>query len=76
MQKFTSKKYGLLLAFAVLGAAIFWLLTTDNVKIWPVRNTLQYHLLTNWWKLSGQPQSGAAETLHGAMQSKTGHPLA
>lgn len=43
---------GMLVALGV-AAGLAWLATTDTVAVWPVRNTLQYRLLTTWWTLAG-----------------------
>ena len=75
MRKITLKKHWYLIALILLAAALFWFLTTDSVKVWPLRNTLQYHLSTNWWKLVGEPQSGATGTLRGNVQTEAGQPI-
>ncbi len=75
MRKFTLKKHGVLIVLILLAAALFWFLTTDSVKVWPLRNTIQYHLLTTWWKLAGEPQSGDTGTLRGNVQTKAGQPI-
>ncbi|MBN1218033.1 MAG: carboxypeptidase regulatory-like domain-containing protein [Anaerolineae bacterium] len=54
----------------------FWLATTDNVNIWPIRNTLQYHLLRRWWNLVGEPIPGNPGTLQGTIQDGEGKPIA
>lgn len=59
---------------AVMGLA--WLATTDNLSIWPYRNTLQYHLLTQWWQLTGYPQPGQPGALQGVVRNEQGQPIA
>jgi len=38
---------------AILAVTLLWLATIDDVRVWPVRNTLQYKLFTFWWTLTG-----------------------
>ncbi|HXI16797.1 MAG TPA: prolyl oligopeptidase family serine peptidase [Chloroflexota bacterium] len=38
---------------ALLAVALLWLATTGDVRVWPVRNTLQYKLFTFWWTITG-----------------------
>jgi predicted alpha/beta hydrolase family esterase len=61
------------LAMAMLAG---WLLVTDNSAVWPIRNTLQYHLLV--W-LTGpitEPAPGPTGTLTGRVTDTAGAPLA
>jgi len=60
---------GLLLVFAI------WFVTTDSVKIWPIRNTMQYHLLRWWWNIAGQPVSDETGTLQGTVRDTRGQPV-
>jgi pimeloyl-ACP methyl ester carboxylesterase len=59
----------------VLALALTWLATTDNTAIWPVRNTLQYRVLTWWWAHVGQPTLGGAGTLRGTVRDSGGQPI-
>ncbi|HEY84466.1 MAG TPA: prolyl oligopeptidase family serine peptidase [Chloroflexi bacterium] len=76
MRKSIFKKHWLLITVIILTAALFWFLTTDNVKVWPLRNTLQYHLLTRWWGLAGEPQSGQTGVLSGNIHNEAKQPIA
>ena len=42
----------------LIGAFILWAAVTDNSTVWPVRNTLEYHVTRAWWSMTGEP--GAA----------------
>lgn len=65
----------LILCSVMIGAALFWLATTDNVNIWPARNTVQYELLQRWWNVAGFPQKGAAGSLMGVVRDASGVPI-
>jgi dipeptidyl aminopeptidase/acylaminoacyl peptidase len=60
----------------LLITGLIWLLTTNNVNIWPVRNTLQYHLLTWWWDRAGYPVPGDPGTLQGTIKNPQATPIA
>jgi pimeloyl-ACP methyl ester carboxylesterase len=56
--------------------ALGWLGTTDNANIWPMRNTLQYRMLTWWWERVGEPVPGNPGTLQGTVRDAQGNPIA
>jgi dipeptidyl aminopeptidase/acylaminoacyl peptidase len=62
----------------ILTLSLVWLATTDNLLIWPVRNTLQYHLYTWWWGFVGKPQPLTASpgALQGAVYNNRQEPIA
>jgi dipeptidyl aminopeptidase/acylaminoacyl peptidase len=60
---------GLLLALGV------WFVTTNNANIWPIRNTVQYHMLRWWWGIAGQHAPGGSGTLTGTVQNSQGEPI-
>lgn len=60
----------------LLGLVLLWLATTDNSNIWPIRNTLQYRVLTWWWAQAGYPQSGPPGILRGTIRDAQGNPIA
>ena len=69
-----SRKWLWLLLIPLLGLSI-WLWTTDHSNIWPVRNTLQYHLLV--W-LTGpitEPDSTGGGTLSGTVRDLQDRPI-
>jgi len=35
---------------------LLWLAVTDNIAVWPARNTVEYHASRSWWNLVGEPQ--------------------
>ncbi len=58
-----------------LTLALLWLLTTDNLVVWPIRNTVQYHALTWWWDQVGWPQPGPPGVLRGLVRTGEGEPI-
>jgi acetyl esterase/lipase len=67
----------IIIGFAVaLAIGLAWLLTTDNPAIWPVRHTVQYHVLRWWWAQVGKPQPGPPGTLRGTVREEGGQPIA
>lgn len=69
-------KTAIFLISASLLLAAGWLATTDNVAIWPVRNTLQYHALKWWWAQAGRPEPGRPGRLAGTVRDSAGQPVA
>ncbi len=66
------------LAFLSLLVCGGWLLTSEDVRIFPVRNTLQYEMLQWWWDAVGYPAYGAAGQtgdVSGTVRTATGQPL-
>jgi dipeptidyl aminopeptidase/acylaminoacyl peptidase len=65
-------------ATMILILALIWLLLTDHPMIWPIRNTLQYHLYTWWWGIAGEPQplDEPAGRLAGTIYSSRQEPIA
>ncbi len=59
-----------------LGVGLLWLATSQNPRIWPVRNTLEYHALQRWWAVVGLPQQGGAGVLRGTVTDRAGQPIA
>jgi dipeptidyl aminopeptidase/acylaminoacyl peptidase len=60
----------------IFALALLWLATTDNLSIWPYRNTLQYYALSQWWQWRGYPQPGQAAMLQGVVRDEQGQPIA
>lgn len=73
---FTKSRLIIIGIFVALAIGLVWLLTTDNSAIWPVRNTVQYHVLRWWWNQVGEPQSGSPGALRGAVRDENGQPIA
>jgi acetyl esterase/lipase len=71
-----SKRWLLALLLFTLAVTLAWLLATDNHAIWPVRNALQYQLVSWWWTHVSQPRLGAPGTLRGVVRNKAGEPVA
>jgi acetyl esterase/lipase len=60
----------------LLLAVALWLATSESVRVWPLRNTLQYHMLRPWWKLVGTPHSGYEPgSLSGSVRGTDGQPI-
>jgi pimeloyl-ACP methyl ester carboxylesterase len=72
----TFKKRWLVITGIGIILALAWLATTDNVAVWPVRNTLQYRLLTWWWEWAGEPIPSNPGTLRGTVRDGQGNPIA
>jgi hypothetical protein len=72
-----NKRNLILAAGAAIVALAAWLLLTDNAMVWPVRNTLQYHLLA-WLTgpITEPPAASPAGTLAGRITDAQGEPLA
>ena len=64
-----------------LGAALagllllVWFARTDDVRVWPVRNTLVYRAVTAYWGLAGPPQYGEVGTVTGVVRDPHGTPI-
>ena len=56
--------------------ALAWLATTDDVRVWPARNVLQYRLVKWWWALAGPPARGQPGALWGIVRNQVGEPVA
>ena len=55
--------------------ALAFLATTDNVAVWPVRNTLVYRA-TRWWESRmGPVRPNGVGALHGCLHGDRGEPL-
>ena len=63
-------------AAVALGGILAWATTTDDVRVWPARNTLVYRAVTAWWGVMGTPRYGAAGTVTGVVRDPSGKPIA
>ncbi len=71
------------LGVAVL-LGLLWLATTEDVRVWPARNTLQYKAVTWWWARAGGPPGEATGdapgvsrgALRGVVRDAQGRPVA
>ena len=70
-----SKRRWYIVIGLILVVTAGWLLTTDNLNVWPVRNTLQYQILRAWWGLVGEPKPGQPGTLQGTVYDSRGQPI-
>ena len=67
----------LALAAAIAVALLLvWLASTDDVRVWPARNTLVYRAVTAWWSLAGPPRYGEVGTVTGIVRDTVGKPIA
>lgn len=76
MPKLSRKQWLGATTVLIVFVALFWLATTDNPRVWPYRNTLQYYALTWWWQRVGYPQPGAPGALTGMVRDAQGQPVA
>ncbi len=60
----------------LLLALLLWLAVTDNIAVWPVRNTLEYHVVRSWWNLVGEPQRSYTGSIAGRISDREGRPIA
>lgn len=60
----------------MLGAVICWSAVTDNIHVWPVRNTIEYYVTRSWWNLSGEPEQIHRGSIEGRIGDQTGKPIA
>ena len=69
------KKYILWTLAAILVAAGGWFLVSESTLVWPVRNTLQYHLLTRLTGPITEPNPGPTGTLSGTIRDPAQMPV-
>lgn len=76
MTNISRKKILLAGAAIALILAVSWLLTTENNAVWPVRNTIIYHLYV-WFNgpLTDPPVGGPTGALAGSVRSAQGQPI-
>jgi len=60
----------------LLLALLLWLAVTDNIAVWPLRNTIEYHVTRSWWNLVGEPQRNHTGSIIGRVADIMGKPLA
>lgn len=60
----------------LLLALLLWLAVTDNIAVWPARNTIEYHVTRSWWNLVGEPQRNHTGSIIGRVADIMGRPLA
>ncbi len=75
MKNFRKKRYLLLVVALILVALFAWFITTENTTIWPIRNTIQYHLLVWWAGPVSEPDSTESGALAGAIRNIEGRPI-
>ena len=56
----------------VLGAIVLWAAVSDNPAVWPVRNTLEYHVTRSWWNIAGEPYAGKTGDVAGKVAATSG----
>ena len=69
-----------LAALVLASVTSAWLLSTDDARVWPVRNTLQYHVMRWWQAATGSPgtqglNGGALGSIRGRVRDAQGFPL-
>ena len=76
MSLLLTKKNIAIASVILIIVALGWFLTTDNIKVWPVRHVLQYRLLT-WWSgpLQEPDPNAPSGTLVGTVRDSQNRPL-
>ncbi|MBI3973535.1 MAG: prolyl oligopeptidase family serine peptidase [Chloroflexi bacterium] len=64
------------LVSVALLVGLAWLAITDDARVWPVRNTAEYHVLRWWWDRFGEPLRGEPGALRGIVRDAQGRSLA
>jgi len=55
---------------------IIWLFITQDNRVWPIRNTVQYSVMKAWWSYNGYPTSEGSGTWRGTVKNQDGTPVA
>ena len=50
-----------------------WAAATNNPAVWPVRNTLEYHVTRAWWNFAGEPDVGKVGNVTGRVTASSGN---
>lgn len=58
------------------GAFVLWAAVTENPVVWPIRNTVEYHLTRAWWKLAGEPSGSPVGGVTGTVVTPAGSAIA
>ena len=72
MIKFFRKKSVLASLGLILTITALWLATTRYTPVWAGRNTIQYHIYSLWWQLTGQNTPDRFGTLQGTVTDPQG----
>ena len=75
-RKRSKARRALLFVLVPLLVVVAYLLLSDDERIWPYRNTLQYHLLQAWWSVAPAQSPDAPGALAGVVRDPTGAPIA
>lgn len=70
------RHWRMIAALAAVILALVWLVITDNNFVWPIRNTLQYHMLAWWWQQIGYPKINDPGSMRGMVRDEQGRPIA
>ena len=57
-------------------AMVLWAGFTDNPSVWPLRNTLEYHVSRAWWKIAGEPDRSRTGAVSGWVLALNAKPVA
>lgn len=61
--------------FILLGAVILWTAVSENIHVWPVRNTIDYQLARSWWNLMGEPDRSQTGNILARVIDEKGRPI-
>jgi hypothetical protein len=59
----------------LLGSVLLWSAVSENVNVWPVRNTIDYHLAQSWWNLAGKPERSRTGSILARITDEKGKPI-
>ena len=60
----------------LVGAFVLWAAVTENPVVWPIRNTVEYHLTRAWWNLTGEPSGSPVGGVTGTVVTPAGSAIA
>ena len=53
-------------------AFVLWAAVTENPVVWPIRNTVEYHLTRAWWNMAGEPSGSPVGGVDGTVVTPAG----
>ncbi len=69
------KRITLIVILISLIAGLIWFWLSDTPAIWAVRNSLQYQVAAQWWRIAGEPTIDGSGTLRGVVRDVQGNPI-
>lgn len=59
----------------LIGALFLWGVFTEHPSVWPVRNTIDYHLMRTWQSWFGEPDRNRTGSVQGRVLTKGDKPI-